>query len=188
MSFGYPDYANTVLYLLNSRKSEKYLLSGKQLIRSSKCFLNVHDNSEFKEQLTRNPAGWYETGLPWRGNHATLPNNKQGSLRRLNHLTKRLQRDELTTDYDSIIREQLSEGIVERAPEVSSNKKFYIPHKAVVKESAESAKTRIVYDASAKASTDAPSLNKCLNPGPSFQKQTLGSFGTATSLLSRSNR
>ena len=36
--------------------------------------------SEFKEQLTRNPAGWYETGLPWRGNHVSLPNNKQGSL------------------------------------------------------------------------------------------------------------
>ena len=127
--------------------------------------------SEFKEQLMRNPAGWYETGLPWRGKHASLPNNKQGSLRRLNHLTKRLQRDGLTTEYDSIIREQLSEGIVERAPEFPSNKKFYIPHKAVVKESAESTKTRIVYDASAKASADVPSLNECLNPGPSLQNK-----------------
>ena len=25
--------------------------------------------SEFKEQLVRNKEGWYETGLPWRGNH-----------------------------------------------------------------------------------------------------------------------
>lgn len=30
---------------------------------------------EFKEQLTRGPEGWYETGLPWRGNHPPLPNN-----------------------------------------------------------------------------------------------------------------
>ena len=70
--------------------------------------------SEFKEQLTRDPAGWYETGLPWRGNRASLPNNKQGSLRRLNHLTKRLHQNGLTTEYYSIIREHLNEGIVER--------------------------------------------------------------------------
>ena len=127
--------------------------------------------SEFKEQLTRDPAGWYETGLPWRGNHASLPNNKQGSLRRLNHLTKRLHQNGLTTEYDSIIREQLNEGIVESAPDVPSNKEFYIPHKAVVKESAASTKTRIVYDASAKARPDAPSLNECLNPGPPLQNK-----------------
>ena len=127
--------------------------------------------SEFKEQLTRDEAGWYETGLPWRGNHATLPNNKQGSLRRLNHLTKRLERDGLTAEFDSIIREQLNEGIVEIAPEVPKNKEFYIPHKAVVKDSAESTKTRIVYDASAKANADEPSLNECLNPGPSLQNK-----------------
>ena len=28
--------------------------------------------SEFKEQLVRNNEGWYETGLPWRGNHRPL--------------------------------------------------------------------------------------------------------------------
>ena len=41
----------------------------------------VHE--EFKEQLTRNPGGWYETSLPWKGNHPPLPNNKSGSLSRL---------------------------------------------------------------------------------------------------------
>ena len=25
--------------------------------------------AEFKEQLTRSPEGWYESGLPWKGNH-----------------------------------------------------------------------------------------------------------------------
>jgi hypothetical protein len=33
--------------------------------------------SEFKEQLTRSPSGWYETGLPWRGNHPPLPSNRK---------------------------------------------------------------------------------------------------------------
>ena len=52
-----------------------------------------------------------------------------------------------------------------------SNKEFYIPHKAVVKESAEKTKTRIVYDASARASSDAQSLKECSNPGPSLQNK-----------------
>ena len=29
---------------------------------------------EFKEQLQRSPEGWYETALPWRGNHPPLTN------------------------------------------------------------------------------------------------------------------
>ena len=29
---------------------------------------------EFKEQLRRSEEGWYETGLPWKGNHTPLPN------------------------------------------------------------------------------------------------------------------
>ena len=29
----------------------------------------VHE--EFKEQLTRNPGGWYETSLPWKGSPST---------------------------------------------------------------------------------------------------------------------
>ena len=57
------------------------------------CCLNVfglsdtHSNNqssvyaEFKEQHVRHEEGWYETGLPWRGNHPLLPNNKDRSLR-----------------------------------------------------------------------------------------------------------
>ena len=37
---------------------------------------------EFKEQLERSPAGWYETKLPWKVNHPTLPTNEAGSKRR----------------------------------------------------------------------------------------------------------
>ena len=58
---------------------------------------------EFKEQLVRNEEGWYETGLPWRGNHPPLPSNKQGSLRRLTNLNKKLERHGLTAEYDQII-------------------------------------------------------------------------------------
>ena len=34
--------------------------------------------NEFKEQLVRNKEGWYETGLPWRGNHPLCHPTKMG--------------------------------------------------------------------------------------------------------------
>ena len=50
-------------------------------------------------------------------------------------------------------------------------KEFYIPHKAVVREAAESTKLRIVYDASASESEKSPSLNECLEAGPPLQNR-----------------
>ena len=47
--------------------------------------------AEFKEQLVRHEEGWYKTGLPWRGSHPVLPNSKDGSLRRLASLNKKLE-------------------------------------------------------------------------------------------------
>ncbi len=55
----------------------------------------------------------------------------------LNGLTKKLQRDGLTEQYDNTIRDQVGAGIVEKAPNTPVNKEFYIPHKCVVKEKSE---------------------------------------------------
>ena len=48
---------------------------------------------EFKEQSERSPAGWYETSLPWKGNHPVLPSNEAGSKRRLEQLIRKLARN-----------------------------------------------------------------------------------------------
>ena len=45
----------------------------------------------------------------------------------------------------------------------------YVPHHPVVKETAETTRLRIVYDCSAKATDDVPSLNECLETGPTLQ-------------------
>jgi hypothetical protein len=124
---------------------------------------------EFKEQLTRSPEGWYETGLPWKGNHAELPTNKTGSIRILQQLVKKLERDNNYTAYDKVIQEQIEQGVVEVAPAEAIDNKFYLPHKAVIRQQAESSKLRVVYDASAKERDDQPSLNDCLHPGPALQ-------------------
>ena len=126
---------------------------------------------EFREQLTRSPEGWYETSLPWKPNHPSLSINKQGSLKRLASLHQKLQKDELSEQYDSIIRDQLASSIIEEAPDVPHGREFYIPHKCMIRKSAESTKMRIVYDASARGSPDLPSLNNCLYMGPALQNK-----------------
>lgn len=127
--------------------------------------------TEFKEQLRRSPEGWYETGLPWKGDRPSLPNNRAGSLRRLDNLLRKLEKTEMKARYHEVIQNQLQAGIVERVSGPPVGPEFYIPHKAVVKEGAESTKLRVVYDASARAFDQAPSLNDCLNAGPPLQNQ-----------------
>ena len=74
------------------------------------------------------------------------------------------------SSFVGIITQQLKDGVIEPAPQkASDNKEFYIPHKAVVKNRAESTKLRVVYDASARETRTSPSLNECLNPGPRLQ-------------------
>lgn len=125
---------------------------------------------EFAEQLSRNEDGRYETNLLWKPGHGTLPTNERGSIKRLDSLVKKLVREpEQFEKYDNIIQEQLNEGIVERAVEEPQGREYYIPHKSVIKETAETTKMRIVFDASAKESDESPSLNDCLETGPPLQ-------------------
>ena len=125
-----------------------------------------------EEQLMRSQEGWYETTMPWKANHSPLPSNKEGSLTRLKNLTTKLQCEDLTVKYDGIIQEQLTEGVIKKATPVSKlEKEFYIPHKCVIRKSAETTKMRIVYDASARATPNSPSLNDCLYSGPPLQNR-----------------
>ena len=47
---------------------------------------------EFEEQLVRLPEGWCEAGLLWKGAHPPPPNNKRGSLKRLENLLRKLEK------------------------------------------------------------------------------------------------
>lgn len=129
----------------------------------------VYDES--KEQLVRSPEGWYETGLPWKRSCPPLPNNQEGSLRRLNALVRKLRKTDLLDEYDAVIREQLEEGVVERAPVEVTGREFFLPHRAVVRRNVETTKLRVVYDASARGQEKAPSLNHCLHAGPPLQNK-----------------
>lgn len=108
----------------------------------------------------------------WRGNHPPLPSNEVGSLGQLGNLVRKLRSQGTIERYDQVIQDQIEAGIVERVSgPVTGRREFYIPHKPVLRESAETTKLRVVYDASARANSGAPSLNECLNPGPPLQNQ-----------------
>jgi len=91
----------------------------------------LEEYEEFKEQLERSPSGWYETELPWKANHPTLPTNEAVSKRRLEQLIRKLEWNG-QYDNDSIIQEQLQAGVVEL--------EFSVLHKGVTRENAESTK------------------------------------------------
>ena len=67
---------------------------------------------------------------------------------------------------------KIKAGIVELLTgSATGQRHFYILHKRVVRESAETTKFRVVYDASARTYSGAPSLNECLNPRPPLQNK-----------------
>ena len=115
----------------------------------------------------------YEVGLPWKenrpGTHYELCYNRLKSLQR-----RLKERPDLLNEYDSIIKEQLKCGVVERIPENELSESpeggtvHYMPHHGVVRADKDTTKLRVVYDGSAKSQPDEPSINDCLEQGPNL--------------------
>ena len=86
-------------------------------------------------------------------------------------LVKRLrQAPDILKEYNAVIQDQLSRGIVENVEPLypmEAKQIHYIPHQPVIRSEKSTSKLRIVYDASAKA-TNGLSLNDCLYTGPKF--------------------
>ena len=114
--------------------------------------------------------GRYSVKLPWKQGHEPLPSNYGNSLSRMKGQIRRLKREpEVLEEYDSIIKDQLSSGVIESVTELEGAcKVHYLPHQAVFRKDAETTKLRIVYDASAKEGKNGTSLNDCLHTGPSL--------------------
>ena len=80
---------------------------------------------------------------------------------------KRLDKQpSVLAEYDRMMREQLGSNIIEPVDEKEKKEVHYLPHHAVVRESAETTKVCIVYDELAKARKGDKSLNVCLLTGP----------------------
>ena len=73
------------------------------------------------------------------------------------------QTPEILREYDAIIRDQFTKGIVEAVDDSDGKPELhhYLPHHAVIRQDRETTKLRVVYDAS--AHSNGPSLNDCLH-------------------------
>ena len=91
-------------------------------------------------------------------------------MRRLNTLVRKLRKTDLLDEYDAVIREQLEEGVVERAPAEVTGREFFLPHRAVVRRNAETTKLRVVYDVCTRESPIVEQLPPCWT---SFTKQAV---------------
>ena len=112
-------------------------------------------SDQFMSSIQKN-RGRYEV---WQEYHDPLPDNYNLSRKGLHGLLHRLKQDPYVLyEYNSIIRDQLSEGVVEviEDEESTQTKTHYLPHHAIIRKDKTTTRMRIVYDASTKS--NGPSL------------------------------
>lgn len=117
--------------------------------------------SIFVETHKRADNGKYIVSLPFKKEAPPLGESRDIALSRLYKLEKRLSHDPaLRADYNQCLQEYVDLGHMEPVPTPtdSDTPSYYIPHHCVVKKSAVTSKTRVVFDASCKT-TSGRSLN-----------------------------
>lgn len=118
---------------------------------------------------TRRVAGRWETGLLWRSDEPSLPNNYNMAVRRMEALERKLAKDEeLRKKVQGMIEEYLAKGYAHRitAAELEYSmpgRVWYLPL-GVVRNPRKPAKVRLIWDAAAR--TEGVSFNDMMLKGP----------------------
>lgn len=131
------------------------------------------DRISYQEYLdtVRYDDGQYWVKLPWKINKPQLPNNYHRSLGQMYSLVKELTKKNQIEKYQAVLKEQLESKFIEKVPDAHPKEQsHYLPHHAVVKESA-TTPLRIVYNCSSRANPGSPSLNDCLMTGPTLTRK-----------------
>ncbi|XP_034382324.1 uncharacterized protein LOC117726257 [Cyclopterus lumpus] len=124
------------------------------------------------ESIRKNIHGHYEMPLPFKS-RPILPDNKASVMIRLNHLKRKLQRDERYKEHyvkfmEDVIKKGDAEQIVDGG---SEGERWYIPHHGVY-HARKPDKLRVVFDCSARYK--GTSLNYHLLPGPDMLNNLSG--------------
>ncbi|XP_055645638.1 uncharacterized protein LOC129782531 [Toxorhynchites rutilus septentrionalis] len=136
--------------------------------------------THFVNTFTRDDTGRYIVRYPKRMNFSSMVGeSKQTALRRFLQTEKRLERDpNLRSQYVDFMREYIKLGHMKYIGEADDSRLdkdkmvCYLPHHPVFKESSSTTKVRVVFDGSAKTSTN-HSLNEALLTGSTIQDELL---------------
>ena len=123
----------------------------------------------FAKTYIRDDSGRFQVHLPFKDTVDTLGESKSIALRRFQQLERRLScNPTLHSEYTAFINEYIELGHMQKICDWN-NIKYILPHHAVLKPDSSTTKLRVVFDASAKTSTQI-SLNDVLMVGPSVQQ------------------
>ncbi|XP_078051671.1 uncharacterized protein LOC144477805, partial [Augochlora pura] len=140
----------------------------KQSIDEIKC------EDIFTKGTKRDRDGRYIVKLPFNEKKHELGNSYRMALKRFFSIEKKLAKDiVLRQQYHNFLREYRDLHHMEDITYNDTKQTgYYIPHHPVIKESNTSTKVRVVFDASAKSSTNI-SLNDTLLAGPTIQSDLI---------------
>jgi len=126
--------------------------------------------AHFTRSVFRDKNGRYTVSLPFRKSSKRLGDSKNMAFRRLIALERKLRTDHaLKIEYSRIMEEYLKLEYMSVIDDPEDDG-YYMPHHAVIKESSNTTKVRVVFDASAKTSNGV-SLNDVLMVGPTIQNK-----------------
>lgn len=132
----------------------------------------VECESHFIRTVSRDVNGRYTVRLPFGNTNKRLGNSRKMALKRLLSLERKLDTDaKLKNEYARVINEYLNLKHMSWVTN-SDESGYYMPHHAVIKNTSNTTKVRVVFDASAK-SDNGVSLNDVLMTGPSIQDKII---------------
>jgi len=144
---------------------------------TEECTKSKHLSSEeqacedhFMHTTIREEDGRFNVKMPIKGNISQLGESRHAAAHRLRSMERKFIRSpKLKQQYVAFINEYISLGHCSEISAKDSNSFLhYLPHHAVMKESSNTTKLRVVFDGSNKTSSNV-SINDILLVGPSIQ-------------------
>ncbi|XP_014226809.1 uncharacterized protein LOC106652395 [Trichogramma pretiosum] len=135
---------------------------------SSKSHEEILCERHFKNHTTRDNSGRYIVKLPFKDDKNNSGESREQALKRFYTLQRKLDSNlNLKNEYCKVMQEYINTGHMSLIHD-ETIPGYYMPHHAVMKESSNTTKVRVVFDASAKSSNGV-SLNDRLMIGPTIQ-------------------
>ncbi|XP_043259315.1 uncharacterized protein LOC122401313 [Colletes gigas] len=168
-----PSYKNTVKSFHTTSTLDKTLNKFWEVEEfADQVYLSEEERAaenSFEQGTVREADGRYCVRLPFNERKQLLGSSREAALKRFYALERKLHSDqELLAGYREFLNEYEQLGHMTQVNADDSAEGFYLPHHAVIKESSETTKIRVVFDASAKTSTGI-ALNDTLLNGPILQ-------------------